>query len=295
MIASPTIPPLIQANWLAAHLDDPTIRILDSNTNLVPDPQTGGDRVQPERPTFEAGHIPGAQFIDLQADLSDPGHPFRFMMPPPEQFARQIEAFGVGDDTHVVLYSSGNVWWATRVWWMLRACGFDRASILDGGIRAWREGGYPVETGPGGRYPRGRFTVREVRPLLVGRDEVMAAVGDGAVCTLNALAPLAHAGQARTSLARAGRIAGSVNVSAATLIDPATGRFKELDALRAAFAASGALDRRVIAYCGGGVSATADAFALTLLGHRDVVVYDGSMQEWASDPALPMERNEVPA
>ena len=287
-------PLLVQAEWLAGHLDDPDIRILDSNTNLVPDPQTGGDRVQAERGIFEAGHIPGSQFVDLQSDLSDQDHAFRFMMPSPAVFARQIEAFGIGDESHVVLYSSGNVWWATRVWWMLRSCGFDRVSILDGGLKRWKQLGYPIETGPGPRYARGRFTVGTLRPLLVGREEVLAAMGDEGVCTLNALSPLAHAGRAPATLPRAGRIAGSVNVPAASLIDPETGQFRDLATLREAFAASRALQRRVIAYCGGGVSATGDAFALTLLGHENVVVYDGSMQEWASDPALPMERDPAP-
>ena len=295
MATTHTLPQLVETGWLAEHLGDPDLRVLDSTTNLVPDPATGGDRVQAERPAFEAGHIPGAQFVDLQADLSDTAHRWRFTMPAPEEFARRIAAFGIGNDDRVVLYSSGNVWWATRVWWMLRSCGFDNAAILNGGLRKWKAEGRPVETGPGRRLPPARFEVREVRPLFVGRDEVLAAIGDGAVCTINALAPGAHAGTAATTMPRAGRIAGSVNVAAAGLIDPETGTFRDTETLRAAFAAQGAFDRRVIAYCGGGVSATADAFVLTLLGHPDVAVYDGSLSEWAADPALPMERDGAAA
>ena len=124
---------------------------------------------------------------------------------------------------------------------------------------------------------------------MVGKDEVKAAIGDAAVCTLNALLPAQHAGTGGNSYGRPGRIAGSVNVPAAHLLDPATNAFLPADELRRRLGAVGALDRPVIAYCGGGIAASADALILTMLGHRDVKIYDASLSEWAKDESLPME------
>ena len=113
-----TIPLLVDTTWLAAHLDDPDLRILDSTTNVIREPGKH-DRVVAERGKFEAGHIPGAQFVDLQADLSDPHSHLNFTAPSADDFARAIERFGIGDDSRVVVYGTGSVWWATRVWWLV--------------------------------------------------------------------------------------------------------------------------------------------------------------------------------
>src|SRR5690349_22488226 len=138
--------------------------------------------------------------------------------------------------------------------------------------------------------PPVRFTVREDRHVMVGKEAVLAAVGDSAVCTINALSAEQHAGSGGNTYGRPGRIAESVNVPAASLIDPQTGTFQSAAALRAKFDAVGAFDReRVITYCGGGIAASADALALVMLGHPDVRLYDASLSEWATDPSLPME------
>ena len=147
----------------------------------------------------------------------------------------------------------------------------------------------PVETGPANPRSGGNFTVREVRNLMVGKDEVLSAIGDGAVCTINALQPAQHAGSGGNAYGRPGRIAGSVNLPASHLLDPETNTFLPPDELRRRFEAVGAMDRRVINYCGGGIAASADALALIMLGHQDVKLYDASLSEWAKDPALPME------
>lgn len=277
----------VDTAWLAARLEDPAVVVLDCTTHLIPDPKATYT-VLPGREDFEKGHIPGAQFVDIQADLSDPGQALRFMAPPPEALAAAMRRFGVGRASRVVLYSTANLWWATRVWWLLRMIGFDNAAVLDGGFQAWTREGRPVETGPGRARPAGDLAVGRVRPLMVGKDAVLAAIGDGAVCTINALRPEQHDGTGGNSYGRPGHIAGSVNLPAAHLLDPATNMLLPPAALRAQFGAVGALDRRVIAYCGGGIAATADAWALVMLGHEDVVVYDASLSEWAVDPALPM-------
>jgi thiosulfate/3-mercaptopyruvate sulfurtransferase len=279
---------LVETEWLERHLDDPRLVVLDCTTHLIPDPKTVY-RVVPGRTDFATGHIPGAQFLDLQADLSDNGHRLRFMKPSADAFAAAMGRFGVGDGGRVVAYSTTTPQWATRVWWLLRVFGFDSAAVLNGGFRKWTAEGRPVEVGPARARPPARFTVREERPLMADKEAVRRAVGDGAVCTLNALSAEQHAGAGGNSYGRVGRIAGSVNLPAAQLIDPATGAFLAADELRRRFAEVGALDREVITYCGGGIAASADAFILTMLGHDRVRLYDASMSEWANDPGLPME------
>lgn len=278
---------LVETAWLAAHLTDPKVVVLDCTTHLIPDPKATYT-VLPGRADFEKGHIPGAQFVDLQADLSDPTTKLRFMAPTAEHFAAAMRRLGVSNDTRVVLYSTANVWWASRVWWLLRMFGHDNAAVLDGGFQAWSREGRPVETGPGKPRAAGSFTVTRQRDLMVGKAAVKAAIGDGATCTINALTAPQHAGTGGNSYGRPGHIAGSVNLPAAHLVDPQTNLFLPAEALRAKFRDIGALDRRVIAYCGGGIAASADALVLTMLGHEDVVIYDASLSEWAVDASLPM-------
>ena len=279
---------LVDTDWLAAHLGDPGLVVLDTTTRLVPAPEVGTTPLS-GRPAFERGHIPGARFVDLQADLSAPDHAYRFMLPSAERFAAAMMRLGVGDATRVVLYSTDNLWWSSRVWWMLRVFGHDNAVVLDGGWQKWAAEGRPAETGAAPPCPPTHFTARPPRPLMADKAEVLAAIGDGAVCTINALRPEQHDGSGGVQYGRAGRIAGSVNVAAAQLIDPATGVLRSPAALRALFADVGALDRRVITYCGGGIAASADALVLTLLGHSDVKIYDASLIEWVTDAGLPME------
>ena len=279
---------LIDTETLERQLGDPNLRVFDCTTILIPDPKTTYQAV-PARADFEKGHIPGAQFIDLQADLSDSSQRLRFMLPSAEAFTAAMRRFGVGQGTRVVTYSTTTPQWATRVWWLLRVFGFDHAAVLDGGWQKWNREGRPVETGPGKPRPPGDFVVREQRPLMAGKEAVLGAIGDGAVCTLNALSAEQHAGSGGNSYGRVGRIKGSVNLPAAHLLDPATSEFLPADELRRRFEAVGAFDKQVITYCGGGIAASADAFALVMLGHPDVKLYDASMSEWANDPSLPME------
>ncbi|MEO9189990.1 MAG: sulfurtransferase [Acetobacteraceae bacterium] len=279
---------LAETDWLAGHLDDPDVLVFDCTTHLIPDPKSTY-QVVPGRADFETAHIPGAQFIDVQGDVSDPSQRLRFMAPGADAFAAAMRRFGVNANSRVVLYSTANVWWATRVWWLLRMFGFDNAAVLNGGLQKWRAENRAVETGPARPHKPGNFTARGVRPLMVGREVVLAAVGDGATCTINALSPAQHAGTGGNVYGRPGHIAGSVNLPAAHLIDPVDNTFFPAEALRARFADVGALDKRVITYCGGGIAASADALVLTMMGHENVVVYDASLSEWAPDSALPMQ------
>lgn len=279
---------LVETDWLARHLHDPDVTVLDCTTHLIPNPATTYT-VKPGREDFENGHIPGARFCDVSRDVSDTSHGLNFMRQKPDDFAAAMRRLGISNSTRVVTYSTGNPWWATRVWWLLREFGHDNAAVLNGGWQKWRHESRPADTGPGSAPPAGDFTVREVRNLMVGKDQVRAVVGDASVCTLNALLPAQHSGEGGNSYGRPGRIAGSVNVPAAHLLDPATNTFLPAEELRRRLGAVGALDRPVIAYCGGGIAASADALILTMLGHRNVKVYDASLSEWAKDASLPME------
>jgi thiosulfate/3-mercaptopyruvate sulfurtransferase len=279
---------LVETDWLEQNLTNPKVVVLDCTTHLVPNPKITYD-VVPGREDFEKGHIKGAQFCDVPRDVSDTSQTLRFMRQSPENFAAAMRGFGVSDDTRVVTYSTANPWWATRVWWLLREFGHDNAAVLNGGWQKWSRENRPSETGPGQARAPGRFTVKPPRNLMAGKAEVKAAIGDGAICTLNALTADQHKGSGGNNYGRPGRIAGSANVPAAHLLDPATNMFLPADELRRKFAAVGALDREVIVYCGGGIAASADALALTMLGHTKVRIYDGSLSEWAKDETLPME------
>jgi thiosulfate/3-mercaptopyruvate sulfurtransferase len=277
---------LVETEWLAQHLAD--VVVLDCTTHLIPDPKITYV-VKPGREDFERGHIPGAQFCDVSRDVSDTTQKLNFMRPTLEDFAAAMRRFGISNGSRVITYSTANPWWATRVWWLLREFGHDNAAVLNGGWQKWTAENRAVETGPGHHRSAGDFVVRGVRNLMVGKDEVRAAVGDASVCTLNALLPAQHTGSGGNSYGRPGRIAGSVNVPAAHLLDPATNMFLPADELRRRMGAVGALDRPVITYCGGGIAASADAMILTMLGHTDVRIYDASLSEWAKDESLPME------
>jgi thiosulfate/3-mercaptopyruvate sulfurtransferase len=280
---------LIATDALERRLGEPDLRIFDCTIHLIPNADIGYT-VKPGREDFESGHIPGAQFIDLQADLSAPHPKLRFMLPSAEAFAASMGRFGVGEKSDVILYSTTTPQWASRVWWMLRNYGFDNAAVLDAGFQKWSREGRPVETGPAQPRPRATFVVQADRKLMVGKETVLAAIGDGGICTINALGREQHTGTGGTVYGRIGRIAGSVNVPAAALLDSATGTYLPTDELRAKFAAVGAFDKpRVITYCGGGIAASSDALILTMLGHPDVRLYDASMSEWSNDPTLPME------
>ena len=275
----------MSTDWLAEHLADPDLRVFDCSVSLVP--AQGGVRLESGRAAWEAGHIPGAAYADLLADLSDRTTTLPIMMPPAAQFAEAMGRYGVGPGARVVLYDDGPHVWATRLWWMLRAMGFDQAAVLDGGRRKWVAEGRPLSAAVP-QYPATRFDARPRPGTFVDKDGVRAVLADEHIRVLNALSAEEHSGKIARTL-RPGHIPGSANVPAASLLDPSTGGYLPLERLRETFRAVGALDaRRVITYCGGGIAATSAAFTLVRLGATEVAVYDGSLVEWSADPALPM-------
>jgi len=282
---------LITTAELAEILTRPDLRLFDCTTYLEPAPEGSGVPylVVSGRQTFEAGHIPGANFLDLQAEFSDSHTALRFMMPPVGQLEAAFGRHGVSAHHRVVLYSIGTAMWATRFWWMLHALGFD-ASVLDGGIDKWSAEGRDIETGLAGGYPPATFSARPRPGLFVGKHDVLAATSESNTVIVNALGPQFFKGLEPSRYGRPGRIPGSVSVPAATLIDPKRKTFASPTEAEAAFAAQGITrDKRVIAYCGGGISATIDLLQLHRLGYDNLTLYDGSMGEWAKDESLPIE------
>lgn len=279
---------LVDSVWLADHLNDPDLRIFDCTTRLVPNNDGGYDTGE-ARDNWTAGHIPGAGYLNCQDDMCDMTHAFNFMLADPESFAARVGALGIGDDTRVVLYSTAQLTWATRAWWALRAMGFDNAMVLNGGFQSWTEAGQPVSSAAC-EYKAAVFTPRRRENMVMDKDDVLAVLNDPDVAVVNALSPAQFAGTGGMVRGRPGRIAGSSNAPYAMLADMESGTFNSPLTANDILAAAGATpDKRIVNYCGGGVSATIGFFLQTLMGFEDIAIYDASMNEWGADESLPME------
>jgi len=218
---------LISTEELARILHEPDLRIFDCTTRL--DYQPPGSDVPyiavPGLDTFEAAHIPGADFLDIQGEFSDQDTRLRFMMAGTAELEVAFRRHGVANDSQVVLYSLGSPMWATRFWWMLESLGFSRASVLDGGFEKWSAEGRAIERGSPRGYPTGDFAAAPRPGFFVDKHAVLAARNDPNVVVINALGPQSHKGLEPSRYGRPGRIPGSVNVPAATLYEPATKTF----------------------------------------------------------------------
>lgn len=280
---------IVSGAWLESNLSDPSLRIFDCTTYLRYEEGSGRPyRVESGLTDWQAGHIPGSTYLDLQADFSLDDAPTRFMRRSPDDTAEAFAKQGVGPDTKVILYSRASPQWATRFWWMLRWIGFDNACVLDGGMDNWSAEGRPVTTDVT-TYPAGKLTARPRPELFVGKTDMLSGIDREAVCSLNALGADLHSGQ-NPRYGRPGRIPGSTNVPAASLVDPHTKVFLSPRHAIEHFTQAGATpDKRILNYCGGGIAATLDAFLQYQLGYTDIAVYDASMSEWAKDESLPIE------
>jgi thiosulfate/3-mercaptopyruvate sulfurtransferase len=279
---------LIQAIELFEELDAPSIRVLDATAFLRRKVDGGPYEVESGRSAFEERHIPGALFADVPGELSDPNSPFRFTLPSAEHFAEGIGALGVGVNTSVVVYAQESPMWATRLWWLLRYFGFDDVRVLDGGLTAWIAEGLPISANVDVVAPQD-FRATPRPELVANKDDVLNVVNGDVACLINALPPRAFRGEGPGAYSRPGRIPGSLSYPAMQLLDVTTGRFLEFDELHRIL--EGPLETHVgpvIAYCGGGISATVDVFALSLVGRDDVKLYDGSLTEWSADATLPL-------
>jgi thiosulfate/3-mercaptopyruvate sulfurtransferase len=270
--------PLVDAAWLAGHLS--RVRPVDVRWALG---QPGKGRA-----AYEAGHIPGAVFLDLDQDLCgpDPPGPGRHPLPDPGRFAEAMARAGVGDDTPVVAYDDCAGAHAARLWWLLLHFGHARAHVLDGGLAAWRAAGGALST----EVPspkRARFAIRPALLRAVDREAVKAAVAKGGALLLDARARARYEGRTEPVDSRPGHIPGARSAPYAENLDP-SGRMLAPDALRRRYEALGAADApEVICYCGSGVTACHDVLALVAAGLPPPALYVGSWSDWSRDPALP--------
>ena len=273
-MTSITDDPLVSTDWLAAHLDDPKLRIVDASfkmPGILPLPKDD----------YLAAHIPGAVFFDVDA-VSDHGSPLPHMFPSAEQFGRDVGALCIGNDDTVVVYDAGGWVAGPRAWWMFLSYGHDRVRVLDGGLKKWRAEGRPVQSGavtPDAVTFKASFDPRRVRTI----QQMIDNVGRGAEQVIDARSGERFEGRVaepRPGL-RSGHIPGSRNLPYNDLFDPGTGAMKPLQDLQKAFSAAGVdLDKPIVTSCGSGVSALVLTLALYRLGVRGLALYDGSWSEW---------------
>lgn len=280
---------IVSTDWLAANIDSQDLRIFDCTTYLDYNPKSEQPYdVTNGRSGYELGHIPGAGLLDLQEDLSDKENPYLFTIPSVESLAKAFGQQGIGDDARVVLYARENPQWATRVWWMLHYLGFDNVAILDGGMIKWSIENRKVVSGHE-YYPKASLTPNPRRNVFVGKDAVLRAINEEKICTISALSPDLHSGN-NPRYGRLGRIPGSKNVPAVSLVDPQNTTLISAQKAAEAFNHAGVKPfQSIITYCGSGIWSAMDAFVLYQLGYENIAVYDNSMSEWARDESLPME------
>ncbi|MCB1362218.1 MAG: 3-mercaptopyruvate sulfurtransferase [Rhodobacter sp.] len=274
---------LVSTDWLAAHMGDPDLRILDASWHM---PATGRDA----RAEYMDEHIPGARFFDID-EISDQRSALPHMAPPPEKFISRMRAMGVGDGHQVVVYDSKGVWSAPRVWWTFRLMGKMDVAVLDGGLPKWKAEGREIEDMPPIVRDR-HITVQRQAHLVKDVSQVASASKLGDWQILDARSPERFRGEVeepRPGL-RSGHIPGSLNMPFPDLQN-ADGTMKDADALRAALTAAGVdLNRPVITSCGSGVTAAVISLALEIVGHRNHALYDGSWSEWGMYPDLKVEK-----
>ena len=272
---------LVSTEWLAAHLQDPDLRVIDASWHM---PDAGRD----PRAEFDQQHIPGARFFDLD-EISDARSDLPHMAPPAEKFISRMRALGVGDGHQVVIYDSTGIFSAPRVWWLFRLMGKKDVAVLDGGLPKWLAEGRPVEDMPPVIRDR-HMTVSRRNDLVRDVTQVAEASKLNDPQILDARAPARFRGdtpEPREGL-RAGHIPGSLNLPFGQLLKD-DGTMKDEAGLKSAFEKAGVnLSRPVITSCGSGVTAAILALGLARTGHDDWSLYDGSWTEWGAFDDLPV-------
>ncbi len=277
---------LVSTGWLADHLKDPDLRILDATWFLPNESRNGKEE-------YEAGHIPGARFFDID-DISDSRSELPHMMPSTEKFMSRMRKMGVGDGHQIVVYDGMGLFSAARVWWMFRLMGKTDIAVLDGGFPKWQAEGHPVEDLPPVIRDRHMTTSRQ-NQMVKDVTQVAAASKLGDYVIVDARAPERFRGEApepRKGL-RSGHIPNSRNVFYRDLLNP-DGTMKEPDLMRGIFENAGVdLSKPAILSCGSGVTAAILALAMERMGKTDHAVYDGSWSEWGTFHDLPIATGDA--
>lgn len=274
--------PLVSTAWLADHLDDPKVRVIDASFKMpgvLPLPADD----------FLAAHIPGAVFFDVDA-VSDHGSTLPHMYPDEQQFARDVGALGISSDDLVVVYDSGGWVAAPRAWWMFLSFGHRNVRVLNGGLQTWRAEGHQLQSGAASPQP-GRFTAKFDPSYVRSKAQLVDNLGARREQLIDARARPRFAGtvaEPRPGL-RAGHIPSSLNLPYNELFDATTGAMKSTAELLQLFSNEGLdLQRPVVTTCGSGVSAAVLTLALYRLGVRGSALYDGSWSEWGQADGPPI-------
>ena len=274
---------LVSTAWLAEHLSDPDLRVIDGTYYL---PHEGLDA----RAEFELHHIPGAVFFDID-DIADSKTDLPHMLPEPHKFSSRVRKLGLGDGLRFVVYDQRGLFSAPRVWWTFRYFGHHDVAVLDGGLPKWLNEERPVEDGPAHAGER-HFTARMDSLTLRDKDQMLANIESGREQVLDARSAGRFAGtdpEPRDGL-RGGHVPGSLNLPYPELMDRETQTLLPVDAMTARFEAAGLdMARPVVTTCGSGITAAILALGLFRVGHKDVALYDGSWSEWGQPGDTPVE------
>ncbi len=283
---------LVETTWLAEHLHDPYLRIVDMRGYVRTVERDGVQEAQyvGARDEYEHAHIPGALYIDWSNDIVDPNDEVEAQIAPPERFAQVMERLGIGDQHLVVAYDAHPAsQFATRIWWALQYYGHDQVVVLNGGLAKWQRENLPL-TDVIPVYPPATFTP-VVRPeLRATAEDVLKLLGQQDVALIDARDRGQYTGAIVRRPGRPGHIPGALNIPREELIDSATGTFRNNEELAQVFTnAHISPQQHVVAYCNGGVAATTVLFSLAMLGYPSLTNYDGSWNEWGKRQDLPTE------
>jgi thiosulfate/3-mercaptopyruvate sulfurtransferase len=279
---------IVDTAWLDSNLSNPSLRVIDCRLNFVIDDANDVQFSSAEN-DWANEHIPGAIYINIGEELSQKSSEFPFMLPSADKFADVMSRLGVKDGTKVVLYDEFFNIWAARLWWMLRAFGFSNAAVLNGGLNKWKSENRPMSS-EAEVTAKGSFSPRPEDGIFVDKQAVLSALADGQTCIIDALNAEHYTGEAPVWVDRPGHIQNAKNLPFNKIVDEDTHTFLSATDLSSALQSLGVdLNTPVITYCHAGNAASSVAFAMALMGHDQVSIYDASLREWAADPELPMD------